>query len=103
MDIAVNDPNDPMNTDFKPVFIRDYTVAESIQALFNRLNTVEDSTGSISAALGTQEEIETLEEKDKTVIGLLLEVEEEIKSFTPSDSQDIQSIVTDNVKFYGED
>ena len=103
MDIAVNDPNDPMNTDFKPVFIRDYTVAESIQALFNRLNTVEDSTGSISAALGTQEEIETLEEKDKTVIGLLLEVEEEIKSFTPSDSQDIQSIVTDNLKFYGED
>jgi hypothetical protein len=30
MDIAVNDPNDPMNINFKPVFIRDYTVAESI-------------------------------------------------------------------------
>jgi len=30
MDIAVDDPNDPANIDFKPVFIRDYTVAESI-------------------------------------------------------------------------
>lgn len=86
MDIAVNDPNDPGNINFKPVFIRDYTVAESIQALFNRLNTVEDSTGSISAILGTQEEIAVLEELDKTVIGLLLETTEKIDAFTAEDS-----------------
>ena len=103
MDIAVNDPNDPLNTELKPVFIRAYTVAESIQALFNRLNDVEDATGSISSILGTQQEIEELEEKDKTVIGLLLEIEQEIKSFAPSSSQSIQSIVANNLKFYGED
>jgi hypothetical protein len=86
MDIAVNDPNDPANINFKPVFIRDYTVAESIQALFNRLNTVEDSTGSISAILGTQEEIAVLEELDKTVIGYLIETRQKIDAFTPTDS-----------------
>jgi hypothetical protein len=86
MDIAINDPNDPSNVDFKPVFIRDYTVAESIQALFNRLNAVEDSTGSISAILGTQEEIAALEELDKTVIGYLIETRQKIDAFTPTDS-----------------
>jgi hypothetical protein len=86
MDIAVNDPNDSANIDFKPTFIRNYTVAESIQTLFNRLNTVEDSTGSISAILGTQEEIAALEELDKTVIGYLIETRQKIDAFTPTDS-----------------
>jgi len=86
MDIAINDPNDPMNTDFKPIFIRDYTVAEAIQQLFNRLNEVEDASDSMSAILGTQEEIAKLDEKDKSVIGLLLETTDKIDSFTPEDS-----------------
>ena len=102
MDIAVNDPNDPANVNFKPVFIRDYTVAESIQALFNRLNVVEDSTGSISAILGTQEEIAVLEELDKTVIGYLIETRQKIDAFTPIDSQDIQNIVDTHLLFYDE-
>lgn len=102
MDIAINDPNDPGNINFKPVFIRDYTVAESIQALFNRLNTVEDSTGSISAILGTQEEIAVLEELDKTVIGYLIETRQKVDAFTPADSQSIQNIIDNHLLFYGE-
>lgn len=102
MDIAVDDPNDPANVDFKPVFIRDYTVAESIQALFDRLNAVEDSTGSISSILGTQEEIAQLEEKDKSVIGLLLETTDKVDAFTTEDPQNIQNIIDNNLLFYGE-
>ena len=102
MDIAVNDPNDPGNIDFKPVFIRDYTVAEAIQQLFNRLNVVEDTSDSISALLGTQEEIARLEAKDRSVIGLLLETTDKVDAFTPSEAQDIQDIINNNLLFYGE-
>lgn len=102
LDITIDDPNDPTNIDLKPVFIRDYNVAEAIQLLFDRLNAVEDSSGAISTILGTQEEIEELEERDKTVIGLLFETEEEVKSFTPASQQDIQNIVANNLLFYGE-
>ena len=102
MDISINDPNDPMNTELKPVFIRDYTVAESIQQLFNRINASEDAQGSMGALLGSQEEIEEIQNRDKTVIGVLLETEEKIDAFIPSEKEDIQSIVSTNLLFYGE-
>ena len=102
LDIKINDPNDPQNIDLKPTFIRDYTVAESIQELFNRINVVEDSLGSISSILGTQAELDALDEKDKTVIGLLLETTDKIDAFTPASSQNIQDIVANNLLFYGE-
>jgi hypothetical protein len=40
----------------------------------------------MSAILGTQEEIAELDEKDKTVIGLLLETTDKVDAFTPSSS-----------------
>lgn len=102
MDIAINDPNDSQNVELRPVFIRDYTVAESIQALFNRLNDAEDSLGNVNVILGTPIEREELESRDQTVIGLLLETTGKIDAFTPAGSQDIQNIVADNLLFYGE-
>ena len=102
LDIAINDPNDPANVDLEPEFIRDYNVATALQTLFDRLNSVEDSSSAISALIGTQEEIEALEETEKSIIGLLLETTEKVNSFVPTDSQDIEDIVTNNLLFYGE-
>lgn len=100
LDITIDDPNDPQNIDLQPVFIRDYNVAEAIQLLFDRLNAVEDAADAMSAILGTTEELDQL--GDKTIMGLLLETKEQIDSFVPQSSGDIQSIVANNLLFYGE-
>ena len=102
LDVTINDPNDPENVDLQPTFIRDYNVAIALQVLFDRLNVNEDSTASISAILGTQEEIEELEETDKTTLGFLFETRQKIDAFTPIGSSEIQNIIDNNLLFYGE-
>lgn len=133
MSINVNDPNDPTNYDLDSTFIRNYSVAEAIQLLFNRLNTAEDSLNALSSIVGTATEIDQLNNKtiaevlletkenlnelhdtigtteeisqlgDDTVIGLLLDNKEKTNSFIPSTSEDIQNIVNNNLLFYGEE
>ena len=45
--------NDPTNYDLDSTFIRNYSVAEAIQLLFNRLNTAEDSLNALSSIVGS--------------------------------------------------
>ena len=100
LDIAINDPNDPLNLELESTFVRDYNVAQAIQLLFDRLNSVEDASDTMSAIIGTTEELDQL--GDKTIMGLLLETKGKIDSFVPQTSEDIQSIVNNNLLFYGE-
>ena len=58
--------------------------------------------GRAAISMLSEEEIEEIESRDKTVIGVLLETEEKIDAFTPSETEDIQSIVSTNLLFYGE-
>ncbi len=133
MSVSVNDPNDPTNYNLDSIFIRTYNVADAIQLLFNRMNSVEDSADALSAIVGTTSEINQLNNKtvtevlletkqdletlndtvgtaaeisqlgNDTVVGVLLDTKNTIDSLIPETSEDIQDIVNDNLLFYGEE
>lgn len=102
LDITVNDPNDPTNEQLVDPYLRNYNGKQAIQVLFDRLNTNEDKTNSSMAIIGTVQEIEQFDELDDitgndtpTIIGELL-------SYEAISDDDINNIVTNNLKFYGE-
>jgi len=53
IDVVVNDPNNVGNTELKEEYSVQHTLNSAIKELFNRINSTEDTTGSIFNVLGT--------------------------------------------------
>lgn len=100
--VVVNDPNDPNNIELDDVYTREYNVDSAIKELFNRINSDEDASNSISAIVGTAEDIAALDELDDiegndapTLIGLALQNKERLDSFVTIDNDSIDDLVSD--------
>lgn len=103
--VTVNDPNNADNTTMEDPYIVEHTLDSAVKELFNRLNSVEDSSNTVSAVVGTAEDIAKLDELDDiegnnapTLIGLALENKERLDSFVTIDNTSIEELVDENFK-----
>ncbi len=97
MNITVNDPNDTSNINLEDPFMVSYNVKDALQEIFDRVNSIEDVQTSVTLILGTQEELEEIEELNTpTIAGTVLENKERLDSFNAITSASIQNIVNNN-------
>ena len=64
IDVVVNDPNNVGNTELKEEYSVQYTLNSAIKELFNRINSTEDTSGSIFNVLGTTQDFQDLDNLD---------------------------------------
>ena len=100
LDVIVNDPNDPRNTNLENEYIVEYNVDSAIKALFDRLNKSEDQSGSVINVVGTQEDLDALDALDDiegnnapTLIKLALANKEAIDNIDVIDDNAVDDLV----------
>ena len=103
--VIVDDPNNVDNVTVEDTYIVEHTLDSAIKELFNRINADEDASNSISAIVGTAEDIAALDELDEiegndapTLIGLVLQNKERLDSFVSIDNNSIDDLVSDYFK-----
>lgn len=102
--VRVNDPNSKLNIEQLDPYYLTSTVDVHLQELYTRLNTQEDHAGAVSELLGTISEIQQLDNlpDSPSVIGEILKLHEELYSYIAIDDQEINSVLDNYLKFYGE-
>ena len=98
--VTVNDPNNEDNVSMEDTYIIEHTVDSAIKELFDRINSDEDKSDSISVIVGSAEDIAALDALDDiegndapTLIGLALQNKERLDSFVTLDNNSIDDLV----------
>lgn len=98
--VTVNDPNNEDNVSMEDTYIIEHTVDSAIKELFDRINSDEDKSDSISVIVGSAEDIAALDALDDiegndapTLIGLALQNKERLDSFVTLDNDSIDDLV----------
>ena len=98
--VTVNDPNNEDNVSMEDTYIIEHTVDSAIKELFDRINSDEDKSDSISVIVGSTEDIAALDALDDiegndapTLIGLALQNKERLDSFVTLDNDSIDDLV----------
>lgn len=100
INVIVNDPNSPNNTELDSEFSVEHTIGSAIKELFNRINVVEDEESSITNMICSPQDLQELDMLDgvegndsPTLIGLVINNKERLDDIDILDNNAIDNLV----------